>query len=1655
MENFTQKRFDFFKCIFLLLLFFTSSHLGAQTCSGLKSIYQTKGASGNVDIYEYDLQTQTFVNIHTLTTGVDTGSGAASAYSSVTGLLYVNGAATHTIRVFNPAANFSYVGRIDLTSMGALDIYASMFSVGDYLYFRDDNGLTSLGRFNVANLDLTSGVATAAVDSFIVNGTNIINNQCNDYAYYNGAYYGITRNGSTTTSCRLVIIDDATKTLTTRILNLTNPSSVHNLDSSGANDFGAIWVDNKGTLLAFNNPTGNVYLVKDVGNASSTGISWVLPSGSSVSNDGFGCDALDLFTPVLNITPPSCSAAGTATITNYLDDPNINYIFYDAVGNVVNYPSVGPGGVITGLHYGEEYTVSLYIIDVDFTSSPSEPFTILDILTPVTASVTPTSVTTTCATPSVALLATGGVSYSWSPAVGLNDPNISNPIATPTNTTTYTVTVTGANGCTATATTTITVNNTPIAPTISSTLPTCLAAGTSTISNYNAANTYTFNPTGPTVDGTGLISGMVIGTSYTVTSANGVCPLATSAPFSNAAVLVTPAVPTISSTAPTCLSTGTSTISNYSAANTYTFTPAGPTVGGTGLISGMVIGTSYTVTSNNGSCTSGASAPFSNAPILVTPAVPTISSTAPTCLVAGTSTISNYSAANTYTFSPTGPTVDGTGLISDMIIGTSYTVTSNNGSCTSGASAPFSNAAVLVTPAVPTISSTAPTCLVAGTSTISNYSAANTYTFTPAGPTVGGTGLISGMVIGTSYTVTSSNGSCTSGASAPFSNAPILVTPAVPTISSTAPTCLVAGASTISNYNAANTYTFTPTGPTVDVTGLISGMVIGTSYTVTSNNGSCTSGASAPFSNAAVLVTPAVPTISSTAPTCLVAGTSTISNYSAANTYTFTPAGPIVGGIGLISNMIIGTSYTVTSNNGSCTSGASAPFSNAAVLVTPAVPTISSTAPTCLVAGTSTISNYSAANTYTFSPAGPTVDGTGLISNMIIGTSYTVTSNNGSCTSGASAPFSNAAVLVTPAVPTISSTAPTCLVAGTGTISNYSAANTYTFSPTGPTVDGTGLISGMVIGTSYTVTSNNGSCTSGASAPFSNAAVLVTPAVPTISSTAPTCLVAGTSTISNYSAANTYTFTPAGPIVGGIGLISGMVIGTSYTVTSNNGSCTSGASAPFSNAAVLVTPAVPTISSTAPTCLVAGTSTISNYSAANTYTFTPTGPTVDVTGLISGMVIGTSYTVTSNNGSCTSGASAPFSNAAVLVTPAVPTISSTAPTCLSTGTSTISNYNVVNTYTFTPTGPTVGGTGLISGMVIGTSYTVTSNNGSCTSGASAPFSNAAVLVTPAVPTISSTAPTCLVAGTSTISNYSAANTYTFTPTGPTVDVTGLISGMVIGTSYTVTSNNGSCTSGASAPFSNAPILVTPAVPTISSTAPTCLVAGTSTISNYSAANTYTFTPAGPTVGGTGLISGMIIGTSYTVTSNNGSCTSGASAPFSNAAVLVTPAVPTISSTAPTCLATGSSTVSNYNAAHTYTFTPAGLTVGGTGLISGMVIGTSYTVTSNNGSCTSGASAPFSNAPILVTPSVPTISSTAPTCLVAGTSTISNYNAANTYSFTPTGPTVDGTGFISGMIIGTSYTVTSNNGSCTSGASAPFSNAAVLVTPAVPTISSTA
>ena len=154
-------------------------------------------------------------------------------------------------------------------------------------------------------------------------------------------------------------------------------------------------------------------------------------------------------TPVVSaVTQPTCSTAtGSFTITNY--NGLYTYTFSPSVG-VMN-----SAGVVSA-------PAGTYIVNATLGTCSSAPSTNIVINTqplPPTADACQ-DLTINCANPSASLMASGGVSYSWSPATGLSATNIANPIATPTINTTYTVTVTSAEGCTATDYVIVTVDKT-------------------------------------------------------------------------------------------------------------------------------------------------------------------------------------------------------------------------------------------------------------------------------------------------------------------------------------------------------------------------------------------------------------------------------------------------------------------------------------------------------------------------------------------------------------------------------------------------------------------------------------------------------------------------------------------------------------------------------------------------------------------------------------------------------------------------------------------------------------------------------------------------------------------------------------------------------------------------------------------------------------------------------------------------------------------------------------------------------------------------------------------------------------------------------------------------------------------------------------------
>lgn len=100
--------------------------------------------------------------------------------------------------------------------------------------------------------------------------------------------------------------------------------------------------------------------------------------------------------------------------------------------------------------------------------------------------------TTICSGNIAPLVATGGSIYAWTPATGLSDPSLANPVAMPFATTTYQVIVTNGSGCSDTAFVTVNVNPTPVA-TVSA--DTAICAGNSALLVASGGTIYRWEPT--------------------------------------------------------------------------------------------------------------------------------------------------------------------------------------------------------------------------------------------------------------------------------------------------------------------------------------------------------------------------------------------------------------------------------------------------------------------------------------------------------------------------------------------------------------------------------------------------------------------------------------------------------------------------------------------------------------------------------------------------------------------------------------------------------------------------------------------------------------------------------------------------------------------------------------------------------------------------------------------------------------------------------------------------------------------------------------------------------------------------------------------------------------------------------------------------------
>ena len=214
----------------------------------------------------------------------------------------------------------------------------------------------------------------------------------------------------------------------------------------------------------------------------------------------------------------------------------------------------------------------------------------VNVLPPPVATVT--NDTTICEGESVQLSASGGTNYHWEPSSLLSDPDIQNPIATPTSTTTFTVTVSNS-ACSDTASVTIYVLQ---APTVDAGNDVEICAGDSATLSATGNGTFLWN-TGETSQT--ITVSPTTSTTYTVTVTND------NGCSANDSVTVTvQPVPDADAGQDAAICYGQTVQLNASGGDSYSWSPSGtlsnPTI--PDPVASPSVTTTYYVTISNGQC---------------------------------------------------------------------------------------------------------------------------------------------------------------------------------------------------------------------------------------------------------------------------------------------------------------------------------------------------------------------------------------------------------------------------------------------------------------------------------------------------------------------------------------------------------------------------------------------------------------------------------------------------------------------------------------------------------------------------------------------------------------------------------------------------------------------------------------------------------------------------------------------------------------------------------------------------------------------------------------------------------------------------------------------------------------------------------------------
>ncbi|PQJ11073.1 hypothetical protein CJD36_013980 [Flavipsychrobacter stenotrophus] len=422
--------------------------------------------------------------------------------------------------------------------------------------------------------------------------------------------------------------------------------------------------------------------------------------------------------------------------------------------------------------------------------------------------------------------------YSWLPTTGLSCGACANPTATPATTTTYTLTMSSSTCASTFATITISPLGAPSAGTIYGPSTVCSGATISLTETYSTGTWSSSTPTVATIDGSGVVYGVSVGTTTITYTVSGSCGTA----FTTYSVNVAPAANPGSISGSTTLCAGASTtLSETVSGGTWSSSNTGvATIDASGNLWGVSTGSatiSYAVTN---SC--GTAYAFYNITVTGPPSVASITGSATACL--GTlTTLSDATPSGAWSSSNTAiATVDASGGVIGVTIGSvtiTYAVSNSCGTsyATYGMSviaAPSSASAAASPNPLCSGSSLSLTGSAAGATSYS-WSGPNSYSAAVQNPTSFTVNALSAGV----YTFTATNACGSASATATVT---VVTTPTVSAISGTTPFCK--GAMPV-------TFTCGPTGGSWSIASPSNRLTISSSGVVTAGVGGNASPSSA------------------------------------------------------------------------------------------------------------------------------------------------------------------------------------------------------------------------------------------------------------------------------------------------------------------------------------------------------------------------------------------------------------------------------------------------------------------------------------------------------------------------------------------------------------------------------------------------------------------------------------------------------------------------------------------------------------------------------------------------------------------------------------------------------------------------------------------